>query len=72
MLKLVNVTKSFGALHAVDNVTFEVKEGPLTGLIGPNGSGKSTLFNTIAGVYKPDNGEIYFKGNRIGVGARQR
>jgi branched-chain amino acid transport system ATP-binding protein len=65
MLKLTNVTKSFGALRAVDNVSLEVKEGSLTGLIGPNGSGKSTLFNTIAGIYKPESGEIYFKGKRI-------
>jgi branched-chain amino acid transport system ATP-binding protein len=65
MLKLVNVTKSFGALRAVDGVSFEVGEGTLTGLIGPNGSGKSTLFNVIAGVYKPDSGEVYFRGERI-------
>lgn len=65
MLKLVNVTKNFAALRAVDGVSFEVGEGTLTGLIGPNGSGKSTLFNVIAGVYKPDSGQVYFRGERI-------
>ena len=65
MLKLANVVKTFGALRAVDDVSLEVEERTLTGLIGPNGSGKTTLFNVIAGVYKPDNGEIYFKGERI-------
>jgi branched-chain amino acid transport system ATP-binding protein len=65
MLKLVNVVKTFGALRAVDDVSLEVEDGTLTGLIGPNGSGKTTLFNVIAGVYKPDNGEIYFRGERI-------
>ena len=65
MLKLVNVTKAFGALRAVDDVSLEITEGTLTGLIGPNGSGKSTLFNVIAGVYKPDSGQVYFRGERI-------
>jgi branched-chain amino acid transport system ATP-binding protein len=65
MLKLVNVIKSFGALRAVDGVSFEVGGGTLTGLIGPNGSGKSTLFNIIAGVYRPDSGQVYFRGERI-------
>jgi len=65
LLKLINVTKTFGSLRAVDEVSLEVKEGTFMGLIGPNGSGKTTLFNVISGIYKPDYGEIYFKGERI-------
>jgi len=65
LLKLVNVVKTFGSLRAVDGVSLEINEGSLTGLIGPNGSGKTTLFNVISGIYKPDYGEIYFKGERI-------
>ncbi|RLG92713.1 MAG: ABC transporter ATP-binding protein [Candidatus Hecatellales archaeon] len=65
ILKTENLTKSFGGLKAVDNVTLTVKENSITGLIGPNGSGKTTLFNTISGVYKPERGKIYFNGERI-------
>ncbi len=49
----------------MDKVSIEVKEGSITGLIGPNGSGKTTLFNVISGVYRPDGGEVYFRGKRI-------
>ena len=65
ILKTINLTKAFGGLKAVNNVTLDVKENTITGLIGPNGSGKTTLFNTIFGVYKPDQGEVYFKNERI-------
>jgi len=65
ILKTKNLTKAFGGLKAVNNVTLDVKENTITGLIGPNGSGKTTLFNTIFGVYKPDQGEVYFKNERI-------
>ena len=59
MLKITNLNKSFGGLKAVNNVKLKVKKGSITGLIGPNGAGKTTLFNTIAGLYAPENGEIY-------------
>lgn len=65
ILRLVNVTKKFGELRAVDRVSLEVRKNSITGLIGPNGSGKTTLFNTIAGIYKPDEGSIFYKGERI-------
>ncbi|MGB9667419.1 MAG: ABC transporter ATP-binding protein [Thermosulfidibacteraceae bacterium] len=65
ILRLEGVTKRFGGLVAVNNVSFEVKESEILGIIGPNGAGKTTLFNLISGVYIPDEGEIYFKDIRI-------
>lgn len=65
LLKVMNVTKSFGGLKAVNNVSIEVPQNLVLGLIGPNGSGKTTLVNIIAGFYRPDSGEILFKGERI-------
>ena len=59
MLKIKDLNKSFGGLKAVNNVNLEVDKGSITGLIGPNGAGKTTLFNTIAGLYAPDNGDVY-------------
>ncbi len=65
MLKIKNLNKSFGGLKAVNDVNLEVKQGSITGLIGPNGAGKTTLFNTIAGLYAPENGEIYLEEKNI-------
>ena len=65
MLKVKNVHKFFGGLKAVNNVSLEVKKGSITGLIGPNGAGKTTLFNTIAGVYSPNSGDIYLEEENI-------
>jgi ABC-type branched-subunit amino acid transport system ATPase component len=65
LLKTCNLTKSFGGLKAVDNVSLEIAEGRIFGIIGPNGAGKTTLLNLVNGIYKPDNGEIYFQKERI-------
>ena len=65
MLKIKDLNKSFGGLKAVNNVNLEVDKGSITGLIGPNGAGKTTLFNTIAGLYAPDNGEVYLEEKNI-------
>lgn len=65
ILECNKITKSFGGLIALDNVSFSVEEGELLGLIGPNGAGKTTLFNVIAGLYRPTSGEIKFKGKTI-------
>jgi branched-chain amino acid transport system ATP-binding protein len=65
ILKGENVTKKFGGLTAVSEVTFEVRAGEIFGLIGPNGSGKTTLINTISGFYAPEGGTIFFNGTRI-------
>src|SRR5215470_13452993 len=65
MLTVSGLTKRFGALRAVNNVSFDVNEGEILGLIGPNGSGKSTTFNCIAGHYRPDGGVVQFEGGDI-------
>jgi len=59
MIRVENLHKTFGGLHAVDGVTLEIAEGSITGLIGPNGAGKTTLFNIIAGAFPPTSGHVY-------------
>ena len=65
ILKLEGVTKRFGGLVAVDNVTMEVQKGEILGLIGPNGAGKTTLTNLISGVHTVSEGKIVFDGTDI-------
>ncbi len=65
LLEVQNVSKHFGGLTALHNVTFSVKAGEIRGLIGPNGAGKSTMFKNIAGFYKPTQGDILFEGRSI-------
>jgi branched-chain amino acid transport system ATP-binding protein len=64
-LEVRDLSKSFSGLRAVQNVSFTVPSAEIVGLIGPNGAGKTTCFNLIAGVYKPDAGEIRLDGSRI-------
>jgi branched-chain amino acid transport system ATP-binding protein len=65
VLECKNVTKNFGALAAVDFISFSLEEREILGMIGPNGAGKTTLFNCIIGIYKPDKGRIIFEGRDI-------
>jgi len=65
MLKVVNLSKSFGGTLALKAINFEVNKSEIVGIIGPNGSGKSTLLNTITGIYQPNEGQIYFEDNDI-------
>jgi len=65
IFSVVEVSKHFGGLFAVDNVSCDVQAGDVVGLMGPNGAGKTTLLNVIAGVYKPDSGVVKFKGKDI-------
>jgi len=65
LLQVDGVTKCFGGLTAVNNVSFQVQEGEIVGLLGPNGAGKTTLFNVISGFYAPTKGNILFKGSDI-------
>lgn len=62
ILELRGITKSFGGIKAADDVSIEVKENTLLGIIGPNGSGKTTLVNVITGFIAPDKGNVIFKG----------
>jgi branched-chain amino acid transport system ATP-binding protein len=65
LLGLQNLTKSFGGLMAVNEVSFDVEEGTIVGLIGPNGAGKTTVFNLITGNHRCDRGEVRFEGKDI-------
>ena len=65
MLKVDNVTKKFGGVVAIKDVSFEVKQGEIFALVGPNGAGKTTLFNIITGAIKPTSGKVYFKDEEI-------
>jgi branched-chain amino acid transport system ATP-binding protein len=65
VLEVRDVAKSFGGVHAVRGVTFEVREGEILGLIGPNGSGKSTLFNCILGQLTPNRGDVRLDGKSV-------
>ncbi len=61
LIRVRNVSKTFGGVKALNNVSFDLFEGEVMGVIGPNGSGKTTLVNTITGFQKPDSGEVFFK-----------
>ena len=65
LLEIKAVSKSFSGLKALQAASFEVPAGEIVGLIGPNGAGKTTCFNLVAGVYRPDAGEIRLAGTRI-------
>lgn len=65
MLTINNLSKSFGGVRAVQDVSFTVKEGNIHSVIGPNGAGKTTLFNLITGVYTPTKGEILLNGENV-------
>ncbi|OPY65950.1 MAG: Lipopolysaccharide export system ATP-binding protein LptB [Syntrophorhabdaceae bacterium PtaU1.Bin034] len=65
LLEVVGVSKQFGGLTAVDNVTFRVGRNEIRGIIGPNGAGKTTFFNVITGELKPSSGKIYLNGEDV-------
>lgn len=69
LLETRNVTKRFGGLQAVGDMDFILEQGQIVSIIGPNGAGKTTFFNTLTGIYKPEEGEITFDGNKL-VGLR--
>ncbi len=66
LLTVDNVTRRFGGLTAVKNVSFELKPGEITGILGPNGAGKTTLFNLITGFIRNQTGSITFDGHKLG------
>ncbi|RLI12675.1 MAG: ABC transporter ATP-binding protein [Candidatus Hecatellales archaeon] len=65
ILEVSGLTKRFGGLVAVNNLTFHIEKGEILGLIGPNGAGKTTVFNLITGFYRPDSGSIKLQGSDI-------
>jgi branched-chain amino acid transport system ATP-binding protein len=65
ILQFQGVSKVFGGLRAIDDVSFSVETGEIVGLIGPNGAGKTTIFNLASGFIPPTRGKIFFEGNRI-------
>jgi len=65
LLTVDSLSKRFGSLHAVNDMTLSIETGKITGLIGPNGAGKTTLFNLISGVLNADSGKIAFNGKDI-------
>lgn len=65
VLVLENVTKRFGGLTAVDDLSFAVEEGEILGFIGPNGAGKSTTFNCVTGTYPPSAGTVWYRGEDV-------
>ena len=69
LLETKNVTKRFGGLQAVGKMDFKVEEGQIVSIIGPNGAGKTTFFNTLTGIYRPEEGEVTFDGHSL-VGLR--
>jgi branched-chain amino acid transport system ATP-binding protein len=65
VLELVGVTKAFGGLTAVNDVSLTVEQGEIVGIIGPNGSGKTTVFNLVTGIYEPDSGDVLLEGESV-------
>lgn len=65
MLRVKNISKSYDSIKAVDNLSFEVKEGEIFGLLGVNGAGKTTTFRMIVGLLEPDEGEVLFNNHKI-------
>jgi branched-chain amino acid transport system ATP-binding protein len=61
LLRIVRMTKRFGGLTAVSDLSAEIRDGEIVGIIGPNGAGKTTVFNCVSGYYPPDEGQIFFR-----------
>ena len=67
ILELKNISKSFGAIHALENVDLDITPGEALGLMGDNGAGKSTLVKIVAGNFSPTNGEIFVAGKKTSI-----
>ncbi len=65
LLRLDNVSRTFGGIRALNDVSCEIPQGRVTGIIGPNGAGKTTIFNVITGAYQASSGDVYFDGRQI-------
>jgi len=67
LVEMRNIHKWYGKVHAVDGTSLTVNEGEIVGLIGDNGAGKSTLIKVLAGFYRPDKGDIFIEGEKVGI-----
>ncbi len=65
LLETTNVVKRFGGLVAVNKMNFTLEKGEIVSIIGPNGAGKTTFFNTLTGIYQPEEGKIVFNGKSL-------
>jgi len=65
LLETINIVKSFGGLTAINRVNFQLEAGKIVSIIGPNGAGKTTFFNTLTGIYQPDQGQVNFNGESL-------
>jgi branched-chain amino acid transport system ATP-binding protein len=72
LLEVDDVTRRFGGIIALEEVSFDVGEGEIVGLIGPNGAGKTTAFNVITGLYRPEEGDVRFLGDSLLGAARHQ
>ncbi|AUH32735.1 ABC transporter ATP-binding protein [Paracoccus tegillarcae] len=66
LMDMKNITLRFGGVEAIKNISFDIREGEIRAIIGPNGAGKSSMLNVISGFYVPQEGEVWFKGERRG------
>lgn len=64
VMEMKNITLRFGGVTAIEDISFDVREGEIRAIIGPNGAGKSSMLNVISGFYKPQEGEVWYKGAR--------
>src|SRR5881409_6063 len=67
VLELIGVNKSFGPVHVLHDVDFDVRAGEVTALVGDNGAGKSTLIKCVAGIHPIDSGDAYFDGEQVNI-----
>lgn len=72
ILEMKNITKTFGSVTANKDVSLQLYAGEIHALLGENGAGKSTLMNVLTGIYKPDGGEIYYKGKKCPSAVQNR
>ncbi len=64
MMDMRGITLRFGGVEAIKNISFDIREGEIRAIIGPNGAGKSSMLNVISGFYKPQDGEVWFRGEK--------
>lgn len=64
VMEMKNITLRFGGVMAISNISFDIREGEIRAIIGPNGAGKSSMLNVISGFYNPQEGEVFYKGQK--------